>query len=92
MDNKTFMEELSSRCGIDRETVDTLTSTLCAVVAEAAVDEDMVAIPGFGTFESKKKMERVVVHPSTGKKLLVPPKISLVFKPSALLKQKIRNK
>lgn len=91
MDNKTFIEEISSRCGIGKETVEMLTDTLCSVVAEVVVDEDVVAIPGFGTFESKKKMERVVVHPSTGKKLLVPPKISLVFKPSALLKQKIRN-
>lgn len=91
MDNKTFIEELSNRSGIDKETAQALTAALCTAISECVVDEDSVAIPGFGSFEPKKKLERVVVHPSSGKKLLVPPKLTILFKPSALLKQKIRN-
>ena len=41
--------------------------------------------------EAKKKVERIVVNPSTGKRMLVPPKIALSFKPSALLKSKINK-
>ena len=61
-------------------------------VTEIFVKEgDMVSMPGFGTFEPKKRMEREAVHPSSGKRILIPPKLTMVFKPSTLLKQKIRN-
>ena len=51
---------------------------------------DTVAIPGFGNFEAKKKAERVVLNPSNGKRMLVPPKIVLNFKVSNVLKNKLR--
>mgnify|MGYP002524456666 FL=1 len=52
---------------------------------------DSIAVPGFGTFEAKKKNERVVVNPSSGKRMLVPPKITLGFKVSNVLKSKLKN-
>ncbi|MDE5673785.1 MAG: HU family DNA-binding protein, partial [Muribaculaceae bacterium] len=54
-------------------------------------DLDSISVPSFGTFEPRKRLERVALHPASGKRLLVPPKIVLTFKPSVLLKQKTRN-
>jgi nucleoid DNA-binding protein len=51
---------------------------------------DSVQVPGFGTFEPKKRDERVMVHPSTGKRMLVPPKVVVGFKISNVLKAKIK--
>ena len=50
-----------------------------------------VSLSGFGTFEVKKRMERVVVNPSTGLRMLVPPKLVLAFKPNASVKGKLKN-
>ena len=50
-----------------------------------------VSLTGFGTFEVKKRMERVVVNPSTGMRMLVPPKLVLGFKPNASIKEKLKN-
>lgn len=91
MDSKTLFPLIASRTGRDVADVEKLTSALGDVIAEAVRDGDSVAVPSFGSFEHKKRMERVAMHPSTGKKILVPPKISIVFKPSALLKQKVKN-
>ena len=63
--------------------------SLSTVIKNRCVDMDIVAIPGFGSFEAKK---RITVHPQSGKRLLVPPKITMTFKPSALLKQKLKDK
>ena len=52
---------------------------------------DSVQIPGFGTFDVKKKMERIIVSPTTGQRMLVPPKLVLNFKPSPSWKDKIKN-
>ncbi|MDE6057969.1 MAG: HU family DNA-binding protein, partial [Muribaculaceae bacterium] len=52
---------------------------------------DSVTFPGFGSFEPRKRIERIAFHPSSGKRMLIPPKITMTFRPSSLLKQKVRN-
>jgi len=51
-----------------------------------------VSIADFGTFEVKKKMERVVVNPTTKQRMLVPPKLTLGFKPVAALKEDLKQR
>lgn len=91
MDNKTLIDTLSKQLDISRETVGSLLEGLTNVVGDCASELDSVALAGFGTFEPRKRLERVALHPASGKRLLVPPKIVLSFKPSASLKQKIKN-
>ncbi|GEM_PF-14240 len=91
MDNKTLVDTLSKNLDISRDTVISLIDGLSAVVGECGADLDSISIPAFGTFEPRKRMERVAVHPASGKRLLVPPKIVLSFKPSPVLKQRVRN-
>lgn len=91
MDNKSLVNELAKRIDRSPKEVSSLIEGLISVLKDKCDNMDSIAIPGFGTFESKKKLERIVVNPSTGKKMLIPPKISLVFKPSAILKSKLRG-
>lgn len=91
MDNKTLVETLSKKLDISRDTVITLIDGLSEVVGECGAALDSITLPSFGTFEPRKRMERVAVHPASGKRLLVPPKIVMSFRPSSLLKQRIRN-
>lgn len=91
MDNKTFINTLAEKLDREPEEVSLLIHMLGETIAECVRDGDSVTIPSFGSFEQKKRLERVTVHPSTGRRILVPPKLSLVFKPSTLLKQKVRN-
>ena len=48
-------------------------------------------VPNFGTFEVKKKLERIMVNPSTGQRMLVPPKLVLNFKLNANWKERVKN-
>lgn len=91
MDSKTFIAELGRRLGESPEDVSAVVSALGSVLADAMKEGDTVAVPGFGNFEPKKRNERESVHPSSGKRILIPPKLTIVFKPSTLLKQKTRN-
>lgn len=90
MDNKLLQDTISKRMGRSNADVSKLLDALVTTIKERCGELDSIAIPGFGTFEAKKKLERIVVNPGTGKRMLVPPKISLSFKPSALLKSKIK--
>lgn len=90
MDNKQLQETIAKRMNRNNADVAKLLDAFVTIVKERCGELDSIAVPGFGTFEAKKKLERIVVNPGTGKRMLVPPKITLSFKPSALLKSKIK--
>lgn len=91
MDNKTIVETLSARMDLSRETIEMLIEGLSNIMKDCGKQLDSISIAGFGNFEAKKRNERVAVHPATGKRLLVPPKISYSFKASSNLKEKVNN-
>lgn len=90
MDNKTLVDIIYQNTSASKDDIFSLVEALTQVVSEALQDGDTVAIPSLGNFEPKMRMERVAIHPSSGKKLLIPPKLTLAFKPSSTLKQKLR--
>ncbi len=90
MDNKILVERIAKNIGRSNKDVNLLLEAFVNTVKERCGELDSIAVPGFGSFEPKKKLERIVVNPGTGKKMLVPPKITLTFKPSTLLKSKLR--
>ena len=65
--------------------VNELADTLASVLD---MDNEVV-VAGLGSFETRQKKERVMVNPSTGKKMLVPPKVVINFKMSSTYKSKI---
>lgn len=91
MDNKTFVEELSARLDISLSSVNSLIEGLSGEFSKVASGLDGIVVPGFGTFEAKLREERVSLHPASGKRILVPPRIHLSFKTSPVLKQKLNN-
>lgn len=90
MDSKTFIETLSEKLGEGVDDVNELTAGLIKVITQSALDMDSVVIPSFGNFEVRKRKERISVHPATGKRLLIPPKMVIGFKPSSILKNRLK--
>ena len=91
MNNKEFIAELAKRTN---RTVSDTTKTVNdfeALMKSHLEENDSIAASGFGTFEVKKKMERVSVNPTTGKRYLVPPKLTLAFKQSGTLKERFNG-
>lgn len=91
MDNKTFVDELSRRLDISRETVIFMIESFSETIGKNSSKMDGMSVPNFGVFEPRMRQERISVHPASGKRLLVPPRITLAFKSSPALKQKINN-
>lgn len=91
MNNAAFTAELSSRIGRDLNETARLVKSFVDTLTEEWTEGNVVNIQGFGTFEVKKKAERISVNPVSGKRMLVPPKLTLGFKPSNALKEKFRH-
>jgi len=91
MKNKELITELSKRMGWTQQEVNNMMSAFSSVVSKALIDNDIVYFQGFGQFEVKKKAERITVNPVTGKRYLVPPKLSPVFRPGKTIKDKLKD-
>ncbi len=90
MNNKQFLNELSDKCQIGADQAAVQVENLLGVMEKIWQDGDSVSLSGFGVLEVKKKNERVSVNPTTGVRMLVPPKLVLTYKPSSLLKEKLK--
>ncbi len=90
MNNKEFIAELSRRTGYTAKETSSLMTVLVAEITEQLEDENAITIQNMGTFEVKKKQERVVVNPATQQRMLVPPKLIINFRPTASFKEKMQ--
>lgn len=91
MNNKDFIAELADRTGYSVEDTQRMVDLVIETMGDHFQEDDSVQIPSFGTFEVKKKMERIMVNPSTGQRMLVPPKLVLNFKPNVSWKERIKS-
>lgn len=88
MNNKDFLNAMAAQTGMKKAEVQHLVQHFTSALAENMEDGDTTVIQGFGTFEMKKKLERIVVNPATHRRQLVPPRQAISFKASATLKDK----
>lgn len=91
MNNKEFTSELSRRLGYNTKYTSELITSLLSDITQELQESNAIGIQGFGTFEVKKKAERIVINPVTKLRLLVSPKLVLAFKPSPILKDKFKE-
>ena len=78
MNNKEFTSELAERLGYTIKDTSELE------------EGNVIAIQGFGSFEVKKKAERISINPASKQRMLVPPKLVLSYRPSNTLKDKFK--
>lgn len=91
MNNKGFIAELSRRTGFTQDDTQKMVGTVIDAMNDAFQRGDVVSVPRFGTFEVKKRLERIVINPGTKQRMLVPPKLVLSFKPIASIKEKLKK-
>ena len=80
MTNKDFISELAEQTGYTPEDTQKMVNTVVEAMGDHFQEDGAVLVPNFGTFEVKKKLERIMVNPSTGQRMLVPPKLERPFK------------
>ena len=90
MNNKEFISELSKRMGYSNKDATQFVSSFLNFMSQELQDGKSVVIQGFGSFDVKKKLERISVNPVTRQRMLIPPKLVLSYKPSITLKEKFK--
>ena len=85
MNNKEFISTLANRMGGSQDETQKLVNTALQAMGEP------VLVSGFGSFEVKKRLERIMTNPATGLRMLVPPKLVLNFRATGSVKEKLKK-
>ena len=90
MNDKEFTSELAERLGYTIKDTSELMNSLLSSMTQELEEGNVIAIQGFGSFEVKKKAERISINPASKQRMLVPPKLVLSYRPSNTLKDKFK--
>ncbi|MDL2214650.1 HU family DNA-binding protein [Dysgonomonas sp. OttesenSCG-928-M03] len=91
MTNRELIAELAKRLDWTQIQTAKILEDAVSVISDTLADNNTINIQGFGLFETKKKQERVSVNPVTKQRFLVPPKLTPVFKPGQVVKDKLKK-
>lgn len=91
MNNKEYIAELAQQSGYTQTDTQKMVAAVIEQMGDSFEEGNSVLIPNFGTFEVKKRLERIIVNPSTQQRMLVPPKLVLNFRPKESVKDKLNK-
>lgn len=89
--HKELVDKLSKSLGRSKSDINKLLEALSNVVVERCSELDSISVPRFGTIESVKHDEKIIVDKETGKRTLFPPHVEVQFTSSTVLKKNLNQ-
>lgn len=91
MNHNELIAALTSRSQHSPEEVKLLLDKTVGVMRAELTHGNTIHLQGFGSLEVKRKEERLLVHPATKQRTLIPPKQVVHFKQSLAFKSKLNE-
>ena len=91
MNHKELVHSIVLKMSLPEMEIEGMLNDAISFMVEELSEGNTIGFQGFGSFEVKKKEERLSVHPATQVRMLVPPKLVVNFKQSAVLKEKLKD-
>jgi len=84
-------EAVYQKVGLSRTESAALVEAVLQEITDCLERGETVKLSSFGSFVVRKKGQRIGRNPKTGKEVPISPRRVMVFKPSAILKQRING-
>lgn len=84
-------EAVYQEVGLSRNDSAQLVDVILEMVSQALINDDLVKLSSFGSFQVRQKAERIGRNPKTGEEVPISPRRVLVFRASHVLKDKINR-
>lgn len=84
-------EAIYQEVGLSRNESADLLEAVLGEISDALVTGETVKISSFGTFSVRSKGQRVGRNPKTGEEVPILPRRVLVFRPSQILKSRVKT-
>ena len=90
MNKAELINAIAEKAGLSKAGAKNALDATIEVISEAMVQNDKVALIGFGTFSVSEKAERTGINPATKEKITIPAKKVVKFKAGAELTAKVK--
>ena len=90
MNKAELINAIAEKAGLSKADAKNALDATIEVISEAMVQNDKVALVGFGTFSVSEKAERTGINPATKEKITIPAKKVVKFKAGAELTAKVK--
>jgi len=84
-------EAVYQEVGLSRNDSAQIVDVMLEEVSRALIEDDVVKLSSFGSFQVRGKGKRIGRNPKTGKEVTIQPRRVLVFRASHVLKDKINR-
>ncbi len=88
---KDLIGLIANATGLTKKQVEELLNTYNAILRDNLMSGKSIQLQGLGSLEIKERNERIIVHPKTGERTLVPSKNQLVFRPVNNMKDELKK-
>lgn len=89
MNKRALVEAIANRSDLSPAEAEAALEAVVHAISDALVAGDKVAIPGFGTFETRSRAARSGRNPQTGATIEIAATTAPAFKAAAALKQAV---
>jgi integration host factor subunit alpha len=86
-----LVEAVHRHVGLPKNVAGELVEAALEEIAMAAERGENIKLSSFGTFQVRDKGERIGRNPKTGEEVVIEPRRVLVFKPSHILREHVRD-
>ena len=91
MRHKELVDSIAKKIDVESQEAEKMLQTTIDTVKSLLVDGNTVHFQSFGSFNFRRREERVTVHPATQERTLIPPKQVAYFRPSVNLRNKLKE-
>lgn len=91
MTNQELVAALAKRIELTQKDTSDVLDAMVSIFNTNLEQGNSINIQGFGLFETKKRNERISVNPVSKQRFLIPPKISVAFKPGQTIKDNLKT-
>lgn len=90
MNKNELINEVARKTGLSRREAEVGVQTMLDLISKEIAKGKKVTLTGFGTFDVGKRLARSGVNPRTGKPIKIPATKMPRFKPSRIMRDKIK--
>ena len=89
MSNKELLAKVAETVGVSQKTAGAMIAAMVEMTIDEVREQDSTQFLDMGVLEVKTKEQRTMFNPSTGEKMLIPPKRVLGFRQNTSIKNQI---
>lgn len=91
MNKREFIEKIAQRSDVTKAVAAKVLDSVCCIVTDTLQQDDVVVLPGFGSFQTGKRSERTGRNPQTGQVIRIKASRVAKFKPGKKLKEAVQS-